>query len=45
MKALEIDPSHQQARAALSELEKGEKKTGLKSLLNLDFQQLFKKKK
>jgi len=44
LKALEIDPDHYQAKQALKELEKGEKKTGLKSLLNLDFSELFKKK-
>ncbi|MGB9765525.1 MAG: DnaJ domain-containing protein [Candidatus Saccharicenans sp.] len=44
-KALEIDPSHPQAKAALTELESGEKKTGLKAWLNLDLSGLFKKKK
>jgi len=44
-RALELDPDHHQAKAALEELEKGEKKTGLKSLLNLDLSNLFKKKK
>ncbi len=45
LKALEIDPDHSQARAALEELEKGEKKTGLKGLMDLDISKLFKKKK
>ncbi|HAR35811.1 MAG TPA: hypothetical protein DCR87_02670 [Acidobacteria bacterium] len=44
-RALEIDPDHHQARAALTELEKGEKKTGLKAMLDLDLSKLFKKKK
>jgi tetratricopeptide (TPR) repeat protein len=44
-KALEVDPDHQQAKIALADMEKGEKKTGLKSILNLDFSELFKKKK
>lgn len=44
-KALEIAPDHSQARAVLEELEKGEKKTGLKSLLDIDLSRLFKKKK
>jgi len=44
-KALEIDPDHQQAKIALADLEKGEKKTGLKSILSMDFSGLFKKKK
>ncbi|MDI6698536.1 MAG: DnaJ domain-containing protein [Candidatus Saccharicenans sp.] len=45
LKALEIDPDHNQARAALEELEKGEKKTGLKGLMGLDISKLFKKNK
>ncbi len=44
-KALEIDPERQQARSLLAELDKQEKKTGLKSILNFDFSDLFKKKK
>lgn len=44
-KALEIDPDHHQARSALEELEKGEKKTGLKGLMELDLSKIFKKKK
>ncbi|MBC7348789.1 MAG: J domain-containing protein [Candidatus Aminicenantes bacterium] len=44
-RALEIDPDHHQARAALEELEKGKKKTGLKAMLDLDLSKLFKKKK
>ena len=44
-KALEIDPERQQARSLLAELDKQAKKTGLKSILNLDFSDLFKKKK
>jgi len=44
-KALEIDPERQQTRDLLAELDKQEKKTGLKSILNLDFSDLFKKKK
>lgn len=44
-RALEIDPDHRQARAALEELEKDEKKTGLKAILDLDLSKLFKKKK
>lgn len=44
-RALEIDPDHHQARAALEELEKGEKKTGLKAILGLDLSKLFKKQK
>ena len=44
-KALEIDPGHHQARVALEELEKGEKKTGLKGLMDLDLSKLFRKKK
>lgn len=41
-KALEVDPEHHQARAALDKLEKEEKKGGL---FGLDFSGLFKKKK
>ncbi|MDD8020585.1 MAG: DnaJ domain-containing protein [Acidobacteriota bacterium] len=44
-RALEIDPESQQTRALLTELEQKEKKTGLKSILDLDFSDLFKKKK
>lgn len=44
-KALEIDPNHQQAKAVFAELEKGEKKGGLKDLFKIDFSSLFKKKK
>jgi len=44
-KALEIDPDRQQAKALLAELDKKRKKTGLKSILDLDFSNLFKKKK
>ncbi|MDD8030856.1 MAG: DnaJ domain-containing protein [Acidobacteriota bacterium] len=44
-KALEIDPDHHQARIALQEIEKGQKKPGLKSLLDLNLSDLFKKKK
>ncbi|MCR4409395.1 MAG: DnaJ domain-containing protein [Candidatus Saccharicenans sp.] len=44
-KALEIDPDHRQARSALEELEKGEKKAGLKGLMELDLSKIFKKKK
>lgn len=44
-KALEIDPDRQQTRDLLAELDKQGKKTGLKSFLNLDFSDLFKKKK
>ncbi len=44
-KALEIDPDHVQVKMALAELEKGEKKTGLKAFLNINFSDLFKKKK
>ncbi len=44
-KALEIDPDHRQARSALEELEKGEKKTGLRGLMELDLSKIFKKKK
>jgi curved DNA-binding protein CbpA len=44
-RALEIEPDHHQARMALEELEKSKKKTGLKSLFNVDLSDLFKKKK
>ena len=44
-KALEIDPDRQQTKALLAELGKKGKKTGLKSILDLDFSDLFKKKK
>ncbi len=41
-RALEIDPDHQVARKELEVLDKGEKKTGLKSLLSFE---IFPKKK
>jgi curved DNA-binding protein CbpA len=44
-KALEIDPDRPQVKTLIAELDKKEKKTGLKSILNLDFSDLFKKKK